>query len=139
VTGIQAHRSYLELGAVPGAVPQARRFTRRTLAAWRLDRIADDTALVVSELVTNAVAASGMAPAAQVALYLALDLDRLFILVWDGSPRQPEYRGPAGEYAETGRGLGIVSAIADRWGTVTLGAGKIVWAQLALTRRNAAS
>src|ERR1022692_4119967 len=41
--------------AHPAVVPHARRSARHTLAAWRLDQIADDTELVVSELLTNAV------------------------------------------------------------------------------------
>ena len=39
----------------PVAVGVARRFTRTTLAAWQLDRLADDVSVVVSELVTNAL------------------------------------------------------------------------------------
>jgi len=62
-----------------------------------------------------------------VALYLALDLDRLFAMVWDCYPQPPVHRGHAGDDAETGRGLEIVSTVADRWGTVTLDGGKVVW------------
>jgi len=124
-------------------VPQARRFTRRTLAAWRLDRIADDTALVVSELVTNAVQATQAAVQAgqTMAVYLALDLDRLFVLVWDCCPQPPVHRGPAGDDAEAGRGLEIVAAIASEWGTIITpeAGGKVVWARLGLTGQEAAS
>jgi hypothetical protein len=85
---------------------------------------------------TNAIAAAlGMTSAAPVALLLALDLDRLFVLVWDCCPQQRVPRGPADDDAETGRGLEIVSALAERWGTVVLEFGKVVWAQLALTNQ----
>jgi anti-sigma regulatory factor (Ser/Thr protein kinase) len=145
VTGTWAHRSYLELGATPGAVQQARRFTRRALTAWRAGHVAYDAELVVSELATNAVQATQEAAATAqpapplVAVYLALDLDRLFVLVWDCCPQPPVHRGHADDDAEAGRGLEIVSAVADRWGTVTLEGGKVIWAQLALTGREVAS
>jgi hypothetical protein len=45
--------------AHPAVVPHARRSARHTLAAWRLGQIADDTELVVSELLTNASAPRG--------------------------------------------------------------------------------
>lgn len=136
-----AYRYYFEAEARPAAVPAARRAVRQALAAWGLGHVADDAGLVLSELLANAVAATqAAAPAGQmVAAYLALDLDRLFVLAWDPSPDLPVRRGPAGD-AETGRGLEIVSAIADQWGTVTPAAGgKVVWARLGVTRREAGS
>jgi hypothetical protein len=67
-----------------------------------------------------------------------LDLDRLFVLVWDCCPLPPVHRGPAGDDAETGRGLEIVSLIADRWGTaVPDEGGKVVWAQLSTASQEA--
>src|SRR5437879_6042694 len=82
-----AYRCYLEAEAQPGAVPAARRAARQALAAWGLDHVAPDAELVLSELLTNAVQATLAAapPADVVAAYLALDLDRLFVLVWDSS------------------------------------------------------
>src|SRR5450759_2541941 len=127
------HRWYLELEAAPAAVPYARRCTRQTLTAWKLAHIADDTELIVSELVTNSLAATAaMQAAAPVALYLAADPDRLTVLVWDASPELPARR-PAGDSAVSGRGLEIVGALSDIWGTcVTEQGGKVVWAWLSL-------
>src|SRR6266567_5227708 len=86
----RARRSYLEAGAHPGAVPYVRRVTRQILAAWRLDSIADDIELVVSEIVTNAVRATlAQQAAAPVALYLALERGRLYVLAWDCCPDLP--------------------------------------------------
>jgi anti-sigma regulatory factor (Ser/Thr protein kinase) len=124
-----AHRSYLEVAAEPSAVPYARRCTRHVLTAWKLDQIADDAELVVSELMTNAVRATrGTPPAASVALYLAADHDRLTLLVWDASPEPPQPR-PHPEDSAGGRGLEIVQALSDRWGTwAPVQSGKVVWA-----------
>jgi hypothetical protein len=48
----------LTLAATPAAVGRARQFTRFALSARGLAVVAEDTELVVSELVTNAVQAS---------------------------------------------------------------------------------
>jgi hypothetical protein len=138
-TGGRAHRSYLEAGAVPASLPYIRRHTRRTLAAWEVGPAADDVELMTSELVTNAIAATlaMTPPGALVALYLAMEAGLLSVLVWDCCPEQPVHRAQAGADAESGRGLGIVQAVSERWGTVALEGGKVVWAQLALTNQEA--
>ncbi len=51
-------RSYLELGALPTAVPCARLHARHVLREWGLNGLAPDSELLVSELVTNAVKAT---------------------------------------------------------------------------------
>src|SRR2546430_14597646 len=51
-------RTFLELGALPSAVPCARLHTRQVLWEWQLSPLADTAELIVSELVTNAVQAS---------------------------------------------------------------------------------
>lgn len=125
----KAHRCYLEAAAEPAAVPYARRCTRRALAAWKLGPVTDDAEQVVSELITNAVQATpGIPPAAHVVLYLAADPGRLTLLVWDACAEPPQHRAHDGD-STGGRGLEIVQALADRWGTWTpvLG-GKVVWA-----------
>src|SRR5579862_5146488 len=50
--------SYLELGALPTAVPCARLHARHVLWEWGLNGLAADTELLVSELVTNAIKAT---------------------------------------------------------------------------------
>ena len=125
----RAHRSYVEVAAAPGAVPYARRCARQALAGWELGQIADDAELVVSELVTNAVLATTRTRrAVPVALYLAADPGRLTLLVWDASSELPVHR-PHGDDSAGGRGLDIVQALSDRWGTqAPVRGGKVVWA-----------
>src|SRR5258708_1326874 len=50
--------SYLELGALPTAVPCARLHVRQVLWEWGLPELSHPTELLVSELMTNAVRAS---------------------------------------------------------------------------------
>src|SRR5258707_12849124 len=51
-------RTCLEFGALPGAGPCARLHARQVLWEWSLTRLSESVELLVSELLTNAVAAS---------------------------------------------------------------------------------
>ena len=64
-------RSYLELGALPTAVPCARLHARHLLWEWGLNGLAADTELLVSELVTNAVKATAERRQAAILLRLS--------------------------------------------------------------------
>lgn len=108
-------QSFLELGALDGAVPSARLHARHVVWEWGLAALADDTELVVSELVTNGVQASRAMTHAAIRLWLASDRLRVLICVWDASP-QPPVRMDADEDAEHGRGLLLVEALSERWG-----------------------
>ena len=123
-------RTFLELGALPSAVPCARLHARQVLWEWDLAAFSDSTELLVSELVTNAVQISrATAQDAPVRLWLASDKTEVVIWVWDASPLPPE-RTDAGSDAENGRGLMLVQAISARWGwdfPQEIG-GKVVWA-----------
>lgn len=95
----------------PQAVSQARSFALTSLAAWSLTTLSDRVALVVSELVTNAVR-YGKDP---VELSLHRRAKDLRVDVADGVPTtQAAHAGPSvGDFAESGRGLAIVRAVAD--------------------------
>ena len=123
-------RTFLELGALPGAVPCARLHARNVLAEWRLTAFSESTGLLVSELVTNAIQVSRLAnPDDPVRLWLVSDRAQVVNFVWDASPLPP-LPGDVGEDAESGRGLLIVQAVSARWGwdfPPGMG-GKVVWA-----------
>jgi anti-sigma regulatory factor (Ser/Thr protein kinase) len=132
-TSMERHwpmRDYLELGALPGAVPSARLHVRHILWEWALTPLTKTVELVVSELVTNAVAATtAMRHAEAVRLWLLSDTRKVLLLVWDASPHLPVLT-EADEYADSGRGIFLVQAFSERWGsyrTPDMG-GKIVWA-----------
>ncbi len=129
--------SYLELEALPASVRAARMHARDTLHEWRLGALEDTVELLVSELTTNAVHASGglarhqdgAGQALPIGCWLTSDRSSVLIQVWDADQRQPLCRD-AGLEAEAGRGLQIVSALCTRWGCFAPDglAGKIVWA-----------
>ena len=105
----------------------ARHFALGTLRRWAAADLADDAALVVTELAANAVvhARSGFTVA------LSAHGDTLRISVRDASPLPSDHgSGPALPSAPL-HGLGAVDALAARWGVESLGeAGKTVWADL---------
>ena len=123
----------LTLGALANAVPLARAHLRQLLSDWGWAELSPDAGVVVSELVTNAVAESaGLRPAAAPMLvWLGSDSYCLLLAVADVSPRPP-VRLNLGPDAEGGRGLALVEALSSRWGwhraSIT-GLSKVVWAE----------
>ncbi|MFF0204408.1 SpoIIE family protein phosphatase [Streptomyces sp. NPDC005017] len=125
-------RAHWAVWRLPDAVMHARRFTARTLRDWSVKEENDVALLVVSELVTNAVAHT----TGEVRLDLTLTGDRLRIAVNDASPRSP-VKAESVDWEETGgRGLLLVAAMAAAWGSVPLSGGKQVWCDIALTPRD---
>jgi anti-sigma regulatory factor (Ser/Thr protein kinase) len=120
------------------SVGTARDFCLSTMRRWGVQDRGDDVAVVVSELLTNALrhavpqARAGAGPAARSRWPVRLGLVQpghfVVCAVADPSPRLPEPKEP--DYlAESGRGLHVISALSDRWGwTVPTETGKVVWA-----------
>ncbi|MEV5506240.1 ATP-binding protein [Streptomyces orinoci] len=112
------------------AVPLAREFAHRTLAVWQVRR-ADDVLLCVSELATNALR-HGVPPGREFLLHLWLLEDRtLRVEVHDSGPGFPRVLAPAVGEQESGRGLVLVDALADKWGVGERDPGKVVWCEFA--------
>ncbi|ASR00267.1 ATP-binding protein [Streptomyces sp. 11-1-2] len=119
------------------AVKGARQFTGSTLRQWNIPELLDEVALVVSELVTNALrhalpgtAATAGEPERSVRLHLMRGPSRLVCAVRDPSEAGP-VAGEAGCGEESGRGLHLVESFTDGWGWQPLPGtprGKIVWA-----------
>jgi len=125
------HVSFLELAALPTAVPCGRLHTRQVLWEWNLDYLADDAELLASELLSNAVKASWSADGTGlIAVRLLADRGRLLIEVWDQSPGDPRPRQADFE-SESGRGLAVIEAMSSRWGYQRVSNHrKVVWAEL---------
>lgn len=102
----------------------AREFVRIALEGSD-EGIIEVIAVLTSELVTNAVLHAG--PPIQ--LELSWSTGRVRVAVTDGGADRPVARSP--ELEETsGRGLMIVSALAEGWGVEPVPAGKRVWAEV---------
>jgi len=104
----------------------ARHFAVATAVRWGAEELADDVALVVTELAANAVrhARSGFT------VILSARRNVLRIAVRDACPVPAEGGGPELAPAPL-HGLGAVDAMALRWGVESLGSsGKTVWVEL---------
>jgi anti-sigma regulatory factor (Ser/Thr protein kinase) len=108
------------------AARRARSLIKRPLRQWDLTELIPPAELVVSELVTNAVRYAQ----SKISLRLVLE-GGLFCEVLDDSAAMPRLRQAADD-DERGRGLQVVSQVAQRWGTRRTGTGKIVWCELPL-------
>jgi hypothetical protein len=141
------------MGALRTAPGLARAFTALVLGGWGLAGaagLADDSALIVSELATNVVqAATGgdgspvyQASGRLTQLWLRLMSDRalLRVEVWDNLPASagvPELRHP-GREEEHGRGLQEVDRLSRAWGWEPVPGmrAKSVWALLDIRQRD---
>jgi anti-sigma regulatory factor (Ser/Thr protein kinase) len=113
-----------DLRAGVKAAAAARALTRTTLRRWRRadSPAAADIVLMVDELVTNAVL-HGCAP---IGLRLSIAGARVRAEVTDAGPVFPA-QGRPDPAAETGRGLLLVGELADEFGVLPGGHGKVVW------------
>lgn len=117
--------------AAPDAVRTARSLVRHTLREWELDSVVDVAALLVSELVTNALRHATGPIGVRVVRGPAGAAGVLLVEVSDPLPDPPRER-VARPDDEDGRGLQLVASATRRWGTRPGEAGKTVWFELAL-------
>lgn len=115
---------------LPDAVMHARRFTARTLRKWQAEEASDAVLLVVSELVTNALVHTQ----GPVRVDLMLRGDRVRVSVSDSSPRAPAKPVIVDWESTGGRGLLLVEAMAESFGTVPVAGGKQVWSEIVVPR-----
>lgn len=118
-----------ELCATVEAVRAARLYVADVLTAWAVPEDLIDTArLLTSELATNAIT-HGVAAGETFTLEVRSFGCCLGIEVRDSSPEAPELRSAASDI-EHGRGLLLVSELADSWGYYFTGDYKHVWFHL---------
>ena len=117
---------HIDLSPGPRAPSDARRATREALRRWELHALVDRVVLVVSELVTNSVR-YGRPP---LRLVLTRRSRVVRVDVHDAVAAEPDLRcSPASPDAESGRGLLIVTTVADEVGVEQVpGDGKHVYA-----------
>jgi len=113
----------------PVSASVARQFVRRGLVGSRFVSIADDAAAVTDELVTNGI----LHGRTELRLTVREAGRRLRVEVLDGNTRIP-IQSHVGVDATSGRGLGIVDALARSWGCDERHGGKVVWCELASRR-----
>lgn len=113
----------IALPALPSMVGIARHAVAALLGGAP---VAEDAARIVSELATNAVAHAAEENRSTFVLTIAESRDVLRIAVI-GPGAAVDWGGAAGDF---GRGMMVVDALADKWGTDVLGDGLTWWAEL---------
>ncbi|WP_256725648.1 ATP-binding protein [Streptomyces sp. IMTB 2501] len=129
--GDAARRRFrFELAAHPGSVAQARRLTHARLSGWSVCAdTCDSAALVISELVTNAIVHTASSRVV-CELHDHDDTVRIAVRDWGCAPGEP-HPSPRRPDEEHGRGLLLVDALCQAWGAQEHGPGLLVWAELA--------
>ncbi|NYI05550.1 ATP-binding protein [Allostreptomyces psammosilenae] len=102
---------------------QVRAYVIHELGESGFRAVADDAALLAGELASNVVR---HAHVEEYEVAVAVDARCLRISVYDRDPRLPVVRHP-GPDDESGRGLLLVSALAEEWGVTARNGGKEVW------------
>ncbi|MGW1324271.1 ATP-binding protein [Streptomyces antibioticus] len=122
----------------PSTAEIGRRILRDVLGIWHLDdldSLADRAALIVTELVANAARHTSCQ---EIRLMVRRpSATRLRVGVLDRAPARLPTLGQADD-DESGRGLVLIDAVADRWGYDLHGSGrrpwgKEVWAEIRIT------
>jgi hypothetical protein len=119
-------RSSLELGALSTAASCACLHVKHVLWDRGLNSLVDSAELLVSELVTNVVSATGQ-PGQTVSVNLAGTATRVLIEVWDADPQLPGPREP-----DDDDGVLLVAVLSARWDWYPTQdpPGKVVWREL---------
>ncbi|WP_406190949.1 ATP-binding protein [Streptomyces sp. NBC_01017] len=117
----------------PSTAEIGRQLLRDVLGIWRLDSLVDHALLIVTELIANAARHT---PCHKIRLIVELPSPtRLRVGVLDRAPTRLPAFSRTDDDDESGRGLLLINAVADRWGydmhsSGTGPWGKEVWAEL---------
>jgi anti-sigma regulatory factor (Ser/Thr protein kinase) len=115
----------LVLPADATAPGRARLFLRAATQKWGVaDDLAQDAAMVITELVANAVDHAR----SESTLSVAVKRGTLCVAVRDARPGPVPRPAPIDPTAPRGRGLQMVDALTSAWGVTLHADGKTVWA-----------
>jgi anti-sigma regulatory factor (Ser/Thr protein kinase) len=116
----------------PASVPVARqRITGELCAAGIVQAAIGDAALVVTELLSNAIRHARPLPGSRLLLAWTLEDGSVELAVSDGGSATRPHKAHASLSSLGGRGLDIIEYLADSWGVRTDDSGLTVWAVLA--------
>ncbi|MBT2367017.1 ATP-binding protein [Streptomyces sp. ISL-10] len=115
--------------AEPKEVAVLRRILRLHLKAWGLPRQTEVAQLCVSEIVANVIRHVGAGT--PTALRLSMSGTYLRVEVRDPDSRALPTLVAVGPDSESGRGMALVDAMADRWGVLLGSDHKVTWCEIA--------
>ena len=126
----------ISVPGLPSMVPVARLFVRAFLAG---NPMADQAELITSEYATNAIRHTAAGEGGSIDVTIRTEPDVVRVEVTDHAPLEavrawppgPTLQpGQPGEDEESGRGLLLVDAIADRWGYDGVAGHRTAWAEV---------
>jgi hypothetical protein len=127
--GAPEPRRFLQASLEPviGAARRSRELVTEACGRWELPDLAGPACIVVTELVNNVVAHART----PMTVLLALRGESMSVAVRDESTFVPRFTGsPVPVTSYGGRGLLLIDSVAQRWGSLMLDDGKVVWAVL---------
>ena len=132
--------SVVHLPCAPASVALARRALSADLrAAGVFDQAVRDAALVISELLSNAILHAYPLPGERLQVAWAVDGASVEVAVSDGGSPSVPHAGHPTASSVTGRGLSIVEHLCQTWGIRADDVGLTVWAVLPAPRDQAAA
>jgi len=127
----------VHLPCAPASVALARRALSDELRAVGVfDNAVSDAAVVVSELLSNAILHAYPLPGERLQVAWAVDGSSVEVAVSDGGSATVPHAGHPSPSSISGRGLGIVEHLCLTWGVRTDEVGLTVWAVLAAPRHD---
>jgi anti-sigma regulatory factor (Ser/Thr protein kinase) len=130
--------SVLVLPFTPASVGVARRrLVSDLFEAGFYGSTVSDAALVLSELLSNALRHGTPLPGSCLRVAWHLDADSVQVLVSDGGGSTRPELGEPTQATTGGRGLRIVAKLSRRWGTGSDEEGTTVWAEVELPQMTA--
>ncbi|MFD7336521.1 ATP-binding protein [Streptomyces violascens] len=127
--GIDRKAWDLPFMAEPKELAALRRIMRLHLTMWGLPHVVESAQLCVTELVANVITHVG--PQTPTTLAVSMNGNLLRIEVIDPDTRALPTLLAAGADDESGRGMALVEATAERWGVVLRADAKVTWCELA--------
>jgi len=119
-------RRSLDLEPIVGAARRSRELVSDACGQWDLPGLIGSASIVVTEMVNNVVAHARTS----MTVLLALHDDAVAVAVRDHSTAVPRFTGIVSTTSYGGRGLLLIDSVSERWGSLPLGGGKVVWAIL---------
>jgi hypothetical protein len=116
----------LALEPIMGAARRSRELVTEACARWDRPDLAGPACIVATEMVNNVVTHAHT----PMSVLLARRGDTMTVAVRDESTTVPRFSGPVAPTSYGGRGLLLIDSVAERWGSLVLADGKVVWAVL---------
>ncbi|MCO5998570.1 ATP-binding protein [Actinoallomurus rhizosphaericola] len=129
--------SVVFLPHAPSSVSDVRkRLCAELRAAGVYEEIADDAAVIISELISNALRHARPLPSGDIRVSWTHEGELIQLAVSDGGSMTEPRRTRAALSSLGGRGLSIVEALSDKWGVSHEAETTTVWAKLRIDQQS---